>query len=241
MREDMHELLVERPRWAHRARYPRAFVRNRSGGERDDAPVREALSRSRYGDKQLSENFSPLLRFLRSNVGRPWAKVHSEMAKVLAPSNAVQRHVLVHLEDFLLTNVYESEGTLWAASHRRGPEPIRAVTRRDTFYVHPRTKLLCVVPRAKRKPSRRRREPNPNVRELSPTMQLRRVSGIWYELTVAPFPAWPLRGTCVDVISRRRVRWETYGLYPELQDLWESGRYTVARRQLGKREVSERT
>ena len=38
---------------------------------------------SRYGDKHLSENFSPLIRFLRRNVGRPWAVVHSEMAKVL--------------------------------------------------------------------------------------------------------------------------------------------------------------
>ena len=55
MRSDMHELLVERPRWAHRARYPRAFVRNRFAGS--EPPAREALSRSRYGDKQLSENY----------------------------------------------------------------------------------------------------------------------------------------------------------------------------------------
>jgi hypothetical protein len=235
MRADMHELLVERPRWAHRARYPRAFVRNRGG---DDPCGREALSRSRYGDKELSENFAPLLRFLRSNVGRPWANVHSEMAKVLAPSNAVQRHVLVHLADFLVTSVYESEGTLWAARRRHGPEPLRATTRTALFYVHPRTKLLCMIERAKRKPARRHRLPNANVRELSPTKQLRRVGGIWYALTVAPFPAWPLRATCVDVISRRRVRWETYSLFPELQDLWESGRYTVARHQPGKRALA---
>src|SRR3954471_17249779 len=142
MREDMHELLVERPRWAHSARYPGAFARNQgTSGSRVEPPVREAMSRSRYGDKQLSENFAPLRRFLRSNVGRPWAKVHSEMATVLAPSNAVQRHVLDHVADFLYTNVYESEGTLWA-SLRRGPGPLGATSRRDVFYVHPRTKLL---------------------------------------------------------------------------------------------------
>ena len=73
MRSDMHELLVERPRWAHRARYPRAYVRNRFSG--NDPPAREALSRSRYGDKQLSENFSPLIRFLRHHVGRPWSHI----------------------------------------------------------------------------------------------------------------------------------------------------------------------
>lgn len=89
MRADMHELLVERPRWAHAARYPRGSLRHRAGKD-------QALSRARYGDKQLPENFNPLIRFLRCNVGRPWAKVHSEMAKVLAPTNAVQRHVLVH-------------------------------------------------------------------------------------------------------------------------------------------------
>jgi hypothetical protein len=236
----MHELLVERPRWAHRARYPRAFVRNQSGGSKDDPPAREALSRSRYGVKELSENFAPLIRFLRTNVGRPWVKVHSEMAKVLAPSNAVQRHVLVHVADFLVTNVYESDGTLWAAHRLGAPRPLRATTRSDLFYVHPRSRLLCMIARAGRVPARRRRPPNPNVRELSPTTQLRRLGGIWYELTVAPLPAWPLRRSCVDLISRQRVRWETYDLFPELKDLWESGRYTVARRQLSKREVRER-
>lgn len=234
MRADMHELLVERPRWAHGARYPRAYVRNRSG---DEPPVRESLSRSRYGEKRLSENFAPLLRFLRSNVGRPWAKVHSEMRRVLAPSNEVQRHVLLHVADFLFENVYESEGVLWAARKHRGPEPVRATTRSDVCYVHPRTGLLCIVERARRRPARSRPAPNPNVHELSPTQQLRRVGGIWYELTVAPFPPWPERATCVDVISRRRVRWETYSLYPELSDLWESGRYAVARRQVGRREL----
>lgn len=200
MRQDMHELLVERPRWAHAARYPRAFVRNRSAGARDargasdDLPAREALSRSRYGDKQLSENFAPLVRFLRRNVGRPWAKVHSEMAQVLAPSNAVQRHVLVHVADFLVVT----------------------------------------------SPARAKRPPNPNVHELSPTRQLRRINGLWYELECAPFPAWPDRARCVDVVSRRRVRWETYDLFPEMKDLWESGRYAIAKRQVGKRELRDR-
>lgn len=241
----MHELLVERPRWAHGARYPRAFVRNhcavrnRTDVMHDDLPAREALSRSRYGDKQLSENFAPLLRFLRRNVGRPWSKVHSEMANVLAPSNAVQRHVLVHVADFLATNVYESEGRLWAARARRGPEPLRPTTRSDTFYVHPRTKLLCVLPQARRKAPRGRHPANPNVRELSPTKQLRRLGGHWYALTVAPFPPAVLRPTCIDAISRRPVRWETYALHPELSDLWESGRYAVARRQVSKRELRE--
>jgi hypothetical protein len=161
------------------------------------------------------------------------------MAKVLAPSNAVQRHVLVHLADFLVTSVYEREGTLWAARARRGPEPLVASTRTALFYVHPRSKLLCMIERARRKPARGRRAANPNVRELSSNRQLRRLGGLWYELTVAPFPPWPERATCVDVVSRRRVRWETYSLFPELADLWESGRYTVARRQLGKRELRE--
>jgi hypothetical protein len=235
MRPDMHELLVERPRWAHGARYPRAYVRNRAG---DDPPSREAMSRARYGDKQLSENFAPLVRFLRSNVGRPWVKVHAEMASVLAPSNAVQRHVLVHVADFLFTNVYESDGALWVMGRHGGPAPLRASTRVDLFYVDPRSRLLCVVPRARRKPwPARKRPPNPNVRELSPTKQLRRLGGVWYELTVAPFPSWPERRRVVDVVSRRRVRWETYSLHPEMKDLWESGRYAVARRQISKHEI----
>ncbi len=230
MRPDMHELLVERPRWAHGARYPRGWLKNRAG---DEPPPREAMSRSRYGDKGLSENFAPLVRFLRSNVGRPWAKVHAEMASVLAPTNAVQRHVLVHVDDFLVTSVFESGGRLWAARRGGRPEPLVPRTRYDLFYVDPRTHLLCVVRR------RVRGATNPNVRELSPTKQLRRLGGRWYELTVAPFPPNVPRASSVDAITGRPVRWETHALHPELHDLWESGRYTVSRRQVGKRELRE--
>lgn len=120
MRPDMHELLVERPRWGHQARYPRAYVRNRFG---DDLPAREAMNRKRYGDKQLSEYFAPLVRFLRTNVGRPWSKVHSEMASVLAPSNAVQKHVLDHLADFLIRVTFERDGKIWGADRYGRPYP----------------------------------------------------------------------------------------------------------------------
>lgn len=230
MRADMHELLVERPRWGHAARYPRGHLRKRRG---DDPPAREALSRGRYGDKSLSENFAPLVRFLRTNVGRPWAKVHAEMASVLAPTNAVQRHVLDHLGDFLVTSVFERGGRLWGARRRRPPEPLEPRTGRDVFYVHPRTGLLCVVPR------RTRGRSNANVRELSSTKQLRRLHGLWYELTVAPFPPGVNRATCIDAITKRPVRWASHALYPELRDLWESGRYTIARRQVSKRELRQ--
>lgn len=231
MRPDMHELLVERPRWGHQARYPRAYVRNRFG---DDLPTREAMNRKRYGDKQLSEYFAPLVRFLRTNVGRPWSKVHSEMASVLAPSSAVQKHVLDHLADFLATRTFDRDGTLWATDRHGRPHPLVARPRRDTFFVHPRTGILSILPSLARKVP----PANPNVLPLSPLTQLRRIGGLWFHLTLAARPPWSARKSAIDVLIGRPVEWTAFELYPEFQDIWRSGHYTVARRQIGKRELA---
>lgn len=40
-------------------------------------------------------------RFLRSNVGRPWNKVHQDLCEHVSFNNAVQKHVLVHVFQFV--------------------------------------------------------------------------------------------------------------------------------------------
>ena len=54
-----------------------------------------------YAEKHLSDNLQPLVRFLRTCVGRSWDKVHSEIAEHVRFTNAVQQHVLQHLRQFV--------------------------------------------------------------------------------------------------------------------------------------------
>src|ERR1700736_4653085 len=56
---------------------------------------------TRGGRKELNENLAPLRRYLERQVGRPWNKVYSEIARHLRVDSAVQQHVREHLRDFV--------------------------------------------------------------------------------------------------------------------------------------------
>src|SRR5688572_20988260 len=104
MRSDMSEVLIERPRYAHAARYPRAWVRRRT---RDDegGPTKEKMG-GFYREKSFDDHLGPLRRFLQCRVGRPWSKVHAEMAEHLRVTSTVQRHVMEHVRQYVWTNTW---------------------------------------------------------------------------------------------------------------------------------------
>jgi hypothetical protein len=133
----------------------------------------------------LNENLNPLRRYLESQVGRPWDKVYSEIAARLRADNTVQQHVRDHLEDFV------------AIRPRRGVFPSFRWGDGlwyEALYVDPRDGILKRTDRlpevkARRLQERKRRKRSIVERvELSPTRELRRLHGIWYELTLAPLP-----------------------------------------------------
>jgi hypothetical protein len=103
MREDMAKVLIERPRYGYylpnydvlrdrrRGRTPELVVLER-------LPLRAGMKpRGQAWIKELSDNLRPLEGYLRSQVGRPWAKVYSELRARLNPRSAVQFHVVEHL------------------------------------------------------------------------------------------------------------------------------------------------
>jgi hypothetical protein len=70
----MSKVIVERPRLkGGTPEYPRASLRDDWRARFEDAPPIESMGRG-YRTKQLNENLRPLMRFLRSNVGRRWKK-----------------------------------------------------------------------------------------------------------------------------------------------------------------------
>src|SRR4051794_18399649 len=99
MRSDMSRVIVERPRCRIPKRsgswYPRGSLKMQWHPDLELAPMREGYGHH-YREKYLNENLQPLVRFLRSRVGKRWDKVHSEMSEHVSCTSAVQKHVLDH-------------------------------------------------------------------------------------------------------------------------------------------------
>src|SRR5262245_32249333 len=98
MREDMSRVIVDRPRlgggWTKRGRtVPFSELPKCEG-------MRRPHKRSGMW-KALNENLNPLRRYLERQVGRPWDKVYSQIARNLRPNSTVQQHVRDHVPDFV--------------------------------------------------------------------------------------------------------------------------------------------
>jgi hypothetical protein len=145
MREDMAQVIVERPRIKP--------YNNRKGRRRalDDLPKHEGMRRghAERGDtKRLNENLAPLRRYLEGQVGRPWDKVYAEIAAHLRVDSTVQQHVRGHLRDFVAVTPRRNLSS-WHASIRGGLWWQR-------LYVDPVTGLLCRTDRLPEEKARQR-------------------------------------------------------------------------------------
>ena len=241
MRSDMSKVIVERPRLRHPLKngsaYPRGHLKNRWGANVDDAPRIEAMGRA-YASKWLNENLQPLVRFLRSNVGRRWDDVHSEIAAQISCKSAVQKHVLDHLRAYVAENVRLVGSAVLCVPydlHR----PLTSVGMRFRFYVDPGTRELRLAPVASRK--RKEDAVDPDRLVLSRQRELRRIHGVWYEIEVAPIPPDPqARAGCFDVIERTPLDGGAYDAGARENDLWRTARYAARKRQLNTREIARR-
>ncbi len=99
MRRDMFKIIVERPRFFP----PGGSTRGRTPRSLEEAPGKQGIRRrhKERTSKQLNDNLAPLRRYLLKQVGRPWNKVFSEICRDLRVDSAVQRHLRVHLDDYV--------------------------------------------------------------------------------------------------------------------------------------------
>lgn len=240
MRTDMPKILVERPR------LPSREPRGRDGRKfRDLSDAAFLPMKAGYRDpKSLNENLRPLARYLERQVGRPWDKVNSEIRAVIDGRNAVQRHILEHLDQYVAAHTRVVDGHLINLDNqflggRRVWQPL---------YVDSRTGLLRRNPddRAWRRAHRERqqalgRERARVWRELSDFRQLHCLDGCWFEVEIGslpppPEPRW-------DVLLRRTVNARTSVVHRSADDqatinvYGRSGVYAVSKRQLSAREI----
>jgi hypothetical protein len=106
----------------------------------DELPKRVSIARDNPRTKWLSENLNPLERLLERRVGRKWDRVYSEIREHVRFDDPIQLHVLQHLWQYVERHVVMIEGVPHEATSRW---PLSGYGR--SFYVCPRTGILCRV------------------------------------------------------------------------------------------------
>jgi hypothetical protein len=145
MRDDMAKVVTERPRRGHanaskKTSGPR-ILRFDPAQDYDD-PTRLPVARGRqygYDAKEFSDLISPLRRFLRSCIGTPWAKVHSELSRKLDRRSVAGSHIWDHIMWEIEADCYLDPGRVAYSNRRRRLNNDVPV---DGLYVHPKTGLI---------------------------------------------------------------------------------------------------
>lgn len=257
MRGDMCKVIVERPRPGssrHVARRSRRLdIRSIVVCEDADDAYPSCIGHRRAaaiaGDRKwLNENLAPLRRYLERQAGRAWDEVWSEICANIDTGNAVQKHVLEHVEDFVAVHTQVRNGEIVAMTRLGGLRPLQG-GRWLRLYVDPATGALRRIPehltcRAERKRAQREAAVRnaERMRVLAADRQLHLLDdGNWWEVTLAPtmmvasagLPSHVRRPLDVeDVVERagmsRLPRQERYGRW---------GVHAIAKRPLSRREI----
>ncbi|HXC26369.1 MAG TPA: hypothetical protein VNV38_00245 [Stellaceae bacterium] len=208
MREDMAQVVIERPRWGSSRSYHQ--VRPRDIARRDlerlaDLPRNEGMRRPHVNSKSLSDLLGPLRKFLVRQVGRPWNKVHSEICERISPNSTIQLHILGHLDDLIETRVrVDAEGRLQRSSQRWRRGSVDNWP--GLLYVHPRTGIIRRVPEAVAPWKRRRQTPEPEAKTIGTERELWCCNGIWYWAVFATAQiAAPDAAAPIDCLTGLRV------------------------------------
>lgn len=146
MRDDMAKVVTERPRGGHRNKSRKTAgprIRRYDPDREYDEPTRLPIARHRqygYEAKEFSDLINPLRRYLRTCVGRPWAKVHSELSRKLDRRSLAGLHIWHHVMSEIEVDCYIGDDRL-AYTNKRAF--LRGLDERPVkgLYVDPRTGL----------------------------------------------------------------------------------------------------
>jgi hypothetical protein len=233
MRSDMDKVIVEKPRHNSRAKSPNK-KRKWQRTPPEEWPTREPI---RMTDKGLSETLSPLKRFLEKSVGRPWDKVHSEMAAHVDRGNAVQAHVWQHIEQYLFLHVVIEDGKVYPHLHRHWIGEVSGL------YVHPVTGIILRGKGPRRRwwdPWKRR---PPVFKRIADNLFVGEIKGVWFEIRTANVASAP--DGALDVVLKRPIAPEkklrAYDKVGPRERLYgDASLYAVAKRPLNSKEIKAR-
>lgn len=130
MRRDFDRVIIERPRWGSRG--PNQKTGGRVSPVADDLASRAPMRRT---EKVQNDLLGPLRRYLRSNLGRPWNKVYSEICAAADARSLRGMHLRQHVA-WEVERACVLDGRDVVVASYGGYRPVRR------FYVHPKSGLL---------------------------------------------------------------------------------------------------
>lgn len=153
MRDDMAKVVTERPRRGHRNASKKTTgprIRRFDPDGEYDEPTRLPVARGRqygYKAKEFSDLINPLRRYLRSCIGKPWNRVHSELSRKLDRRSVAGSHIWDHVIWEIEIDCYVGADRLAYSNRRRY---LRTEIPVDGLFVHPRTGLIREQRRSRR-------------------------------------------------------------------------------------------
>lgn len=236
----MQDVIVDRPR---------------TGGQYDYKQIRRSQKnqfnqlskvgmKKPYGweHKSQSDVLGPLKGFLKSNVGRPWNKVWSEVCEKTDSRTILGSHLRDHIRWMVELDVEVLEDGVYTRYGRYSRYPLRR-----GFYVNPDTGILCYI---ENKPffSSYKKQESKLVRYHGLTFY--KYDGIWYEVSVLPIPDYKgfTYGTYYDEHRRIHYNRDRFGYYLHSHIWLATGRdscsynygesvYCTSKKQIGKRMI----
>jgi hypothetical protein len=253
MRADMFKVIVERPRLIHG---------NWLGGGREvgfrqfiaseERPRKMGIRAGHVNRKWPNENLAPLRRFLMSNAGRPWDKVRAELLLHVDQRNAVQQHILAHVDNYVEREVRATprkNGKGVAIEYRcRWPLGWANVEEsRAPLFVDPRTGILRLTHSSEKRAAKRRADEARRqaeaanvLRKLDDGTELRCFNDVWYEVRFNEVPGdklheWQKQGLKPD------ARAKLVRVFDILEKRWvsrfDADCYVIKKRQLSSKEI----
>lgn len=117
MRKDMEKVIVEQERYdgGGQRRMSRNSGRGRAKFRADKDPdnyVGPETKRKlvyKYSYKSFNDHLTPLYRYLKRNVGRPWNKVYSEISESADSRSTTGHHLRDHVKQYVCTDIEAAE------------------------------------------------------------------------------------------------------------------------------------
>ena len=175
------EEVIECYRRGSRLRKPPAYKKYIQKLGLDHVPQKESIEfihKISSRRKDFNDDLQPLIRFISSNIRRPWDKVYSELCAKLDKRTVSGLHVFNHIFDFVHLHVEIRDKKVWYFRHGEKWE-LTSHEKWPRFYVHPKTGILL---KAKTYPRARAESHRMEFIEVDAYRRNYKLNGIWYEV-----------------------------------------------------------